>query len=205
MADNKAKYTVITPVAFLSYPWLDEPQPPQNLGEKAKYGTALVFPAGTDLQALESVVIAAAVKKFGEGAVAQLKAGRLRNPLRSDPEDVKEKKYPAGSTFTSARSEQRPGYVFLYADPETGKPMRMPDDQVKGAFYPGAKVRAQLTAFGYDKKGNKGVGFGLNNLQLVDGDPLTAPRWDGRDAAEEAFEAEGELRPADMSDLENSR
>ena len=196
---DKAKFTVVTPVAFLSYPWLDVPQPADEPGGKDKYGAALVFPKGSDLKPLEQAVIAAAVKRFGEGAVAQLKAGRLHNPLRNDPDDVREKKYPEGSTFTGARSEQRPGFVYLYADPATGKPMIVPPEKIKSEFYAGAMVKAQVTAFGFDRKGKKGVGLGLNNLPLVDG---TTPRWDGRDKADDAFEAEGELQPADLSDLE---
>jgi hypothetical protein len=52
-------------------------------------------------------------------------------------------------------------------------------------FYSGCYARATITAYGYDKAGNKGVAFGLQNVQkLADGE-----RFSGRTAAEDDFEA----------------
>jgi hypothetical protein len=40
-------------------------------------------------------------------------------------------------------------------------------------FYSGCYARASVRAYVYDNKGNRGVGFGLNNVQkLRDGEPL---------------------------------
>lgn len=39
-----ANRTIFTDIFRLSYPWLSEPQPPQNAGESAKYGIAMLFP-----------------------------------------------------------------------------------------------------------------------------------------------------------------
>ena len=51
--------------------------------------------------------------------------------------------------------------------------------------YCGCKVRATLSVFAYDKAGNRGISFGLNNVQkLGDGE-----RLDGRLRAEDDFEA----------------
>lgn len=196
---DKPKTTIITPVAALSYPTLFEPKAVQA-GDTPKYGATLVFLKGTDLTAVREAIVAAAVKKFGPNAVALLKTGKLSNILREDPEDVKEKRYPEGSAFLNARNESRPGLVYLQADPATGKPMKVPEDQIVKTFYAGAMVRAQVSFFGYDRGVKKGVGAGLANVQLVDG---TTPRWDGRDAAEDAFEPEG-VMSADLSDLENA-
>jgi len=52
-------------------------------------------------------------------------------------------------------------------------------------YYSGCYSRATVTAYGYDKAGNKGVAFGLQNLQkLGDGD-----RFSGRTAAEDDFDS----------------
>lgn len=200
---------LITPQAILSYPHLDEPQLPQNKKGKAKYSVSLIFVTGSDIAAMQAAVIEAAVDKFGQGAVAKLKSAGLKQPFRTDWEA---KAYPEGSTFFNARSEQRPGYVYLWADPKTKKPAlvipatidptyQLTDadkEKIREVFYPGALVRASVTAFGYDTEGSKGVSFGLNNIQkLGDG-----PRMDGRKAAEDEFEADASLQPADLSDLE---
>jgi hypothetical protein len=51
--------------------------------------------------------------------------------------------------------------------------------------YGGAYMRAQIHAYWYDVKGNKGVTFGLDNVQFVrDGEP-----FGGRQKAEDAFDA----------------
>ncbi len=201
--------TLITAVALLSYPHLDEPQQPKNGKGKAKYSVSLVFAPGTDITALQEAVAEAGVDKFGASAVAKLKSNGLKNPIRMDAES---KGYPEGSIFINARSEQQPGMVYLWPDKSTGKPelvipglavsgYELTDadkKRIKEVFYPGAKVRAQLTAFGYDNE-SKGVSFGLNHIQLVDG---TTPRIDGRKAAEDTFEADASMAPADLSDIE---
>ena len=44
-------------------------------------------------------------------------------------------------------------------------------------FYAGCYARAAITAFGYDRKGNKGVSFSLMHIQKVkDGEPFGADR-----------------------------
>jgi Protein of unknown function (DUF2815) len=184
---------VITPKAVLSYPHLDEPQAAMNGMGKPKYSAVLVFPAGTNLSALEAAVLEAATVKFGASAAAKLNSGTLKTPLRKDAE---EKGYSPGSTFINVRTEQKPGCVYLWPGPD-GKPADIPDDRIKGDLYAGAFVRASLRAFAYDTNGNKGVAFALNNIQkLGDG-----PRLDGRKAAADEFEADLKAAPADLSDV----
>jgi hypothetical protein len=73
-------------------------------------------------------------------------------------------------------------------------------DKINDVFYPGALVRASVSFYTYDNSGNRGVGVGLNNVQLIDG---TKPRLDNRKPADEEFTPEeGALAPADMSDVE---
>jgi hypothetical protein len=64
-------------------------------------------------------------------------------------------------------------------------------------MYPGAQVRGSVSAFGYDYQGNKGVSFGLNNLQkLGEGE-----RIDGRVAADAEFDVDMSESPADLEHL----
>lgn len=197
-----ARKPIMTPVAFLSFPHVDLPQQPpidKKTGKpqgEAKYSVALVWPEGTDLTELQNEVVTVAVERFGPGAVAKLKSGALKNPLRSSADDVAEKKYPKGSTFTNARSAMKPQGAFPWKEPGKDTAAIVPDDRMKDVFYPGAKVRATLTAFAYDTAGNRGVSFGLGNLQLIDG---TTPRWAGRADAVDEFAPLMESQPAPLA------
>ena len=52
-------------------------------------------------------------------------------------------------------------------------------------MYAGCYARATLTAYAFDTAGNRGVAFGLQNIQKIrDGEPFT-----GREKAEDEFEA----------------
>lgn len=196
---------VLTPVAILSYPWVSEPQPPMEGSTNAKmmYSAVLVFaPAimarfpqfGTNLDALRAAAKVAGEDKFANQYAAMLANPNFKSGFRSD---IAGKGYPEGSIFVNSRNERRPGLVYLYPAAD-GKPAIVPDDEIEDAFYPGALVRADLRAFGYNKAGNRGVSFALNNLQLIDG---TAPRLDSRVAAQDAFEADASVSPASLDDV----
>lgn len=202
MASNKANTKVITPKAMLSYPHLAEAKAGPD-GGTPKFGASLVFLPGTDISELERAAYAAAEEKFGKTWMAPngqvypiaeaFKLGVFRWPFRTD--GVK-KGYPEGSVYINVRSERRPGLVYAWPDPATGKPAIVPADEVQTAFYPGCFVRASIVAFGYDKVG-KGVSFSLNNMQkLADGE-----RIDGRAAAQDEFDADLSAAPADLEEL----
>lgn len=195
---------VISPIATLSYPWLEKPQAPQAgaaANAQPKYSATLVFPPGTDLTNLKKAVIAAVEAKWpGKSSDPKFMAG-LHKPLRNDPDDVLAKGYPEGSTFINVRTTQQPGLV--YSHPAEGsalnapKPAIVPQDKIREVFYPGAKVRASLTAYCFDVSGKKGPTFALNNMQKVaDGD-----RLDNRVAAEDEFVADMTQTPADLDSL----
>ena len=185
--------SIITPVATLSYPHLYEPQlpDPDKPDEKPKYSCALTFGKSEDLTAMKRVAIAAAKERWGGEAEAMIRAGKLRMPFRPG----EEKDYPEGSTFMNVRSINKPGIVSRIPDPTTGRPMPIVDaDEI----YPGCQVKASLGVFAYDVKGNRGVSFGLNNVQKwADGE-----RLDHVQKAEDEFDADPS-QVADLSDLES--
>lgn len=193
----------ITPKCTLSYPHLDVAQEPQDGKGKAKFSAAFVFAPGSDLTTLNASAVDAAIARFGkkikvgsaEFSIEEAFAkGILRTPFRRDAEA---KGYPADSVFINARSEQQPGCVYLNPAAGTDRPERIPTDKIKSVLYPGAIVRASLTAFAYDSQGNKGVSFALNNVQkIADGD-----RLDSRVSAESEFDADLNAAPADLSAL----
>lgn len=169
---------VITPEAILSYPQLFEARSVD--GSKAKFSCALVFLEGTDLKALKDAVTAVGVAKYGADKFADMvKRNALKLPFRKG----EEKSYPDGSIFINVRSDQQPGVVDRVADPKTGKPRVITDER---EIYAGCRVRASINAYCYDTSGNKGITFGLNNVQkLGDGE-----RLDGKTRAEDDFTAE---------------
>jgi hypothetical protein len=193
---------LITPEAMLSYPHLGQPQPARG-NQKPKYSATLIFPKGTNLAAMLAAAIEAATEKFGATmkvggksiSIADALAGNvLRTPFRTD---VLAKGYPEGSTFINIRSDNKPGVVYNYAAPGSQKPAVVADADIKKVFYPGAIVRASVSAFGYEAEGNKGISFGLNNVQFLrDGE-----RIDGRVSAEDEFTADLAAAPSDLAGL----
>lgn len=204
---------VITADAILSYPHFHQPQAAQSDDgdAKPKYSGTFIFTpevlATEDgkqkFAAMQAAAIEAATAKFGANiklpggqtiAIVQaMKEGIIKTPFRTD---ALKKGYPEGSVFINARTTDRPGAVYSYAGPDN-KPAKIPLDKLKEELYPGAIVRASVTAFGYDRKGNKGVSFALNNVQkLRDG-----TRLDNRVEAENEFDADLSAPPADISTL----
>lgn len=185
---------IITPDAVLSYPNLFTPRlgPNAKQDDKPQYSCALVFLKGADLKPMQRLALEVAKERHGDKTVSMVKQGKLRLPFRDDAE---EKGYPEGAVYINVRGQSRPGVVSNVKDPKTGKPMVITDTD---EIYAGCVVRASVTAFYYDRNGNKGVAFGLNNIQkLRDGE-----RLDGRRAAEDEFEATEELGEADLADLD---
>ena len=165
MADRKK---VTTPVFRASFVNVFEARAFE--GGDAKYSVSAIWPEGTNLDDLKAIVKAAAVEKWG----AKL-PGNIRSPFRKGEEKEGIEGYGAGTTFTNITSKNPPGVV-------DGALQRIID---KDKVYAGCYMRATVTAYAYDQKGNKGVAFGLHNLQFVkDGD-----RIDGRARAEDDFSA----------------
>lgn len=156
----------ITPEARLSYPNLFAPRAVKK-GDKEKYSCTLIFPKQTDLAQAKAACFAAAEKFFGADWRKKVQEGKLKLQFpfrRGDEPDYLEKPgYGPETIFIRASAEQRPGVVDQAVQPIL--------DSTR--IYPGCFVRASLRAFGYDNTGNKGVSFGLNNIQFLrDGESL---------------------------------
>lgn len=200
MTDTPAtpKKKLQTPPAILSFPHLADPQPvrPGDKGEP-KFKGSFIFTKETDITALKDAALAAVKERWGDKGEKMIKAGQLKWPFRDKPEDIELKGYPEGSTFFNATSTSQPGMVYPWPATGSNKPAQVAQEDIKKVFYPGAIVRASVTAFVFDRPDSKGVAFGLNNLQkLKDG-----PRMDGRRAAEDEFEADLTATPPDLSDV----
>lgn len=162
---------VNTPEFRAAFPSVFRPKH-NSMNNKDEYSLVALFPKGADLSMLEKAAQNALVKKFGKdkkkwpGNIA-----KYRSPFRdqgdrekTDPETGKKtlpQGYEPGATYITLRSTQRPGCVDKDVQ----------DIIDESEFYGGCWARASVNAFAYDQKGNRGVSFGLGNLQkLRDGD-----------------------------------
>ena len=203
MSDSSKNTKLITPLAILSYPHLDKPQPSDD-GKPPKYSAALIImpevledPAErAKFDAIQQALIKAGTAKWGEKFEAMAKGDGFKKGLRRDAEAKWGSRF-AGAIYFNARSVNQPGLVYPHADPATGKPARVPAEKIKEQFYPGSYVRASVSAFAFDNKGGKGVSLGLNNMQWV----KDGPRLDNRAAAEDEFAADLSQAPAKLEDL----
>jgi hypothetical protein len=194
---------IITPEATLSYPHLAKAQEGNKPDQKAKFSATLVFSGKDALKDLEAEARAVAVEALGEkkGAAFQLYGGKGA-AFRTDNAE----KYPtvANAITIGARTDRQPGLVYRTADPATitketpkGKPMKVAQDDIEEVFYPGAIVKGQIKPYWYDREGNKGIGWALNNLQKW----AEGERLDSRVKAEDAFDADMSETPAELTDL----
>lgn len=173
MSDN-----LITPdfrAAFISLFRATSMKQADGTESQPKYSIRAAFPPKADLGALKKAAQAAATEKWGDKLPKT-----LRSPFRLN-EELDNPVVGIGDDWViisfSANADRRPGIVDaknqdIIANDET-------------EVYSGAWYRAQVNAYPYDKAGNKGVAFGLNNVQkLRDDDPL----GNGRIPASKAFE-----------------
>lgn len=176
---------VTTPKFRAAFAWVFKTQPPmEGSAGEPKYSVTMLFDKAAQAtpayEAMKKLAHAAAKEKFGDKLKSDGKGWYvgLRNPLRDGEEKAELDGY-AGCMFASATTKMQPGVV----DAQLNRIIS--DEPGPDGFYSGCYARATVTAYGYDKAGNKGVAFGLQNLQkLGDGDAFS-----GRAAAENDFDS----------------
>lgn len=159
----------------IAYPHLFAPHAYQN-GPNKKYEATFMIPKEDHL-ALEEVKKAAAAAKAKKWGSESIKG--LLSPIK-DGDELSTEAF-AGHWIVVARATPRdggggqPGAVLPNLQPASE------DDIQSGDF-----VNADINAYAYDTSGNKGVSFGLNNVQLVaKGDRIGG----GKSRPENVFEA----------------
>lgn len=184
---------LITPTGIASYAFVWRPQPSMTAGQDPKYAITLILSKKVDISKLKAAVTQAAIRKFGDTAQKLIRLNKIKLPFRDGDEEREDDDLYAGKIFFAAKSSNAPQIVGTEIDEETGK-LRVITDQTE--FYSGAKCRLSVWPYGYDVNGNKGVAFGLNNIQKMgDGERLS-----GRRDAEDEFGDEEESL-ADDEDL----
>jgi len=171
----------ITPRGRVSFPDLFEAT--KFEGGELRYRVTLLFPKDTDLTKLRNLANAAVLKKWPDKSTRP----KLSGPFL-DGDEYTYAGFP-GHTFIRLTSKQRPGVV------DVNRERINPEDE---SMYAGCYAHASVNAFTFNKAGNAGVRFGLNNIQkLAEGEPFT-----GRSTPEEDFEpVAGAGAPAGGDDM----
>jgi hypothetical protein len=181
MPATKSPTRVVTGKVRLSYVHIFEPY--TNDPEKeARYSVTILIPK-EDKATLKK--IHAAIEAAKEDGKTKTWGGRVPGNLKltlhdgDEEADLERNPEYAGHMYMAMSSKQRPGVVDQDLNPI------LDSTQV----YSGCYARVSINAFPYSNSGNKGVSFGLNNVQfLEDGEPLG-----GRTRAEDDFADDSDL------------
>lgn len=200
---------VLTGKFRVSFPQVFEPKAFQE--GKPKYSLVMLFskkeyPKKSDLVGIQKAAAVAMEEKFGSRDKWPKK---FRTPVRDGDEEKPDTDGYKGHWFISASSIDKPSVIdSLFITGPDGKPTGDVITKEDKRFYAGCYARATIQAFGYDQKGNKGVSFGLLNVQkLADGKGFSA-----RSSAEADFTSvesvdssdDGSVRSDDSSSGEES-
>ena len=197
MASKVKRITL--PPALGVYASLFKPRPPMKAGGKAKYQVVLLYPkaeAKRLLNPLESAIREVADAQWGDKAKQVL--AKMRYPVIGDGDE----RYPEdpvfrGMAFVRASTEQQPYITNAAVDAEFPRPPVGAKNPRTGVelrelgqeeAYSGCTFKAAVALFPFDVEGNKGVGVGLNAVQVV----KRGERLDGRKSAVDTFEEEEE-------------
>jgi hypothetical protein len=160
MADN-----IITPEFRGAFVSLFRASKPKGAPEtqSPKFSIRAAFPPNTDFSAMKAEAAKASVEKWGDKVPKTARSpfrrnDELDNPIAGIGDDW------VIMTFTAPES-RRPGLVDA----------NLQDIIDEVDVYSGAWFRAQVRPYAYEQQGNKGVSFGLQNVQkLRDDAPLTS-------------------------------
>lgn len=184
-----------TPKFKTSYAqWLFKPQ--LNDDGNEKYSCVMLFPKGTDLTEMKQCAKNAAINKFGAAkADAMLKDRNFKWPFRDG--NTKDDDVYKDTIFLSGNSTNPPGVAELVDNilERNVGPMDV---------YSGCEAMATVNFYYFNKKGNQGIGCGLNNLvKTGDGERLGGAAPMDEDFAEYASGAgapDGAPPPTDDDD-----
>ena len=140
-----------------------------EMNGKDEFSTQILIPKSDadTVAALKSAAKQALTTKWGDKIPKN-----VRNPLRDGDTETKSDGSPLGPEyeghwFATVKSSQRPGIIDAQGHELLGA-----QDVGSGDY-----GRVSVNAYAYDAAGNKGVAFGLNNVQLLErGEPLGGGR-----------------------------
>ena len=167
---------VVTGKVRLSYVHLFEAYTSDPEEQEARYSVTILIPKKDKATLAKINAALEAAKEEGKKTKWDGKIPpNFKSTLHDGDEEADLERNPeyAGHMYMAMSSKQRPGVVDQDLNPILDST----------AVYSGCYGRVSINAFPFAAKGNKGVSFGLNNVQfLEDGEPLG-----GRTRAEDDF------------------
>lgn len=169
--------TINTPKFRVSYPTVFKARK-NDLNGKDEYSVQALFAPDADLTMLKKALEKAIVDMWGADKAKWPK--NLRNPFRDQGDRAKDVNgkmvlpngYVEGAKYLNLKSTKKPAVVDKNVQAIIDEP----------EFYAGCYAIASVNSYAYDQLGNKGVSFGLVNIQKVaDGEPFgnrTTPEQD---------------------------
>lgn len=151
---KKVGGVIITPKGRLSYPHLLERNTQGNYPSD-KYETLLLIPKTSDISVLNEACNAVFKEMFSDELDDP---SELKHPPIKDG-DEKGGEY-AGHWYIKAKSDNRPAIVGANPKDTIDSPEMV---------YGGQWARLSLDVYGYKKPGNKGIAWGLKNVQILGG------------------------------------
>lgn len=155
---------LITPEFRVSYASVFKSQK-NDLNGKQEYSVVAIFPKAADLTALKQLAADAGAEKWGPDQSKW--PANFRKPFRKCNE--RWKTVDGKQVVPDGYEDGEAVFITLKQDADKGKP-QIVDQNVQDIieprdFYSGCWARASVVAYAYDQKGNRGVSFGLRNLQ----------------------------------------
>lgn len=148
---------------------------PNNPGAEPKFSTGILIPANSNIDVLKQAAEAVAREKWGDKMPSKLRSPFL---VAGEIEGAKGKTYP----------DEFDNWILIRCNSTYGP------DIIDGAgnkvdeereIYSGRWARLSVRAFAYENSGNRGVSFGLQNVQLLEHDTALGG---SRARAEDEFE-----------------
>ena len=126
--------------------------------EKLKYGAAMVIPAGVDIAEIKKLMMETAKLKYPKGLPHGFKWG-----VKSDDKaNIEKYPYLKGMNLVQGSSGSKDFDIKIPVTDIAGN--EVDRDTIKA----GDTVRFSLSTYCYDVDGNKGVGFNINAVLLVE-------------------------------------
>lgn len=171
---------LVSPIARISFPTLFVPESVSDEpGAKKSYAINLLIPPNADISALKKAAADCATAKWGDKVAEMIQQKKIRVPFLK-AEEKKYDGYLPGWTLIRASSQTKPSVRDAVQVPGSLVVVQTDDPEI---VYSGRWAQVTLNAFAYDKAGNKGVTFGLNNVMLLHHDESLS----GRAKAEDEF------------------
>ena len=142
---------ILTPKFRVAFPNVFKPK--LNQQNEPKYGLVMLFDKNTDISELKELADEVAREKWPKGVPTD-----LRSPFRDGNEKADKYDGFKDTIAVTANSNYKPGLVNQNVEEIINQ-----ED-----FYSGCYARATVNAYAYEKLGNRGVSFSVQNIQKLD-------------------------------------